>query len=147
MTQQKTKNKTFKQVLKQSALGIYYVSPMIISVLALAALLITFITPADIKNIFQGNAFLDTLYGAIAGGIMMGNAMVSYILGSELQAMNVSTYAITAFLLAWVSIGYLQIPMEISFFGKRFTFIRNILAIFFTFIISILIVITYESIR
>jgi uncharacterized membrane protein YraQ (UPF0718 family) len=147
MTQTKTKRKPFFQILKQSALGIYYVSPMIISVLALAALLITFITPDDVKSIFQGNTFLDTLYGAILGGIMMGNAMVSYILGSELQNMGVSIYAITAFLLAWVSIGYLQIPMEISFFGRRFTFIRNLLAIIFTFIISILIVITYESIR
>jgi uncharacterized membrane protein YraQ (UPF0718 family) len=144
---QKTNRKSFKQILIQSALGIYYVSPMILSVLGIAALLITFITPEQMQNIFKGNTLLDSIYGTIVGGIMMGNAMISYILGSELQDMHISLYAITAFLLSWVSLGYIQIPMEISFFGKRFVIIRNILALIFTFIISILIVFTYEKIR
>ena len=143
----KIKNKTFTHVLKQSALSIYYVSPMILSVLGIAALLITYITTKQMQNLFKGNVLLDSIYGTIAGGIMMGNAMVSYILGSELQAMHISLYAITAFLLSWVSLGYVQIPMEISFFGKKFVIIRNILALIFTFIISILIVFTYEKIR
>jgi uncharacterized membrane protein YraQ (UPF0718 family) len=120
---------------------------MILSVLGIAALLITFITPEQMQNIFKGNALLDSIYGTIVGGIMMGNAMISYILGSELQNMHISLYAITAFLLSWVSLGYIQIPMEISFFGKRFVIVRNILALIFTFIISILIVFTYEKIR
>ncbi len=77
----------------------------------------------------------------------MGNAMISYILGGELLKMGVSLYAVTAFLLAWVTIGYVQLPMEITFLGKRFTVIRNLMAIFFTLLISILIVLMYENIK
>ncbi len=137
----------FIQVLKQAALGIFYVSPMILGVLGLSAILLTFITPGQIKTLFTGNAVTDTLYGTITGAIMMGNAMISYILGGELLKMGVSLYAVTAFLLAWVSLGLVQIPMELSFFGKRFVIIRNLMAFVFTLLISILIVMTYEAVK
>jgi uncharacterized membrane protein YraQ (UPF0718 family) len=141
------KNKAFLPELKKAALNIYYVSPMILGVLGLSAILLTFITPSQIKTVFTGNPVADTIYGTFTGAIMMGNAMLSYILGGELLKMGVSMYAVTAFLLAWVSLGFVQLPMEVSFFGKRFVFIRNLLAVLFTLIISILIVMTYESIR
>ena len=127
-------------------MAFFKVSPMIVAVLALSALLLTFIPAEQVKNVFTGNPVTDTLFGTLTGGIMVGNAMISYILGGELLNMNISMYAVTAFLWAWVSIGYVQIPMEISFFGKRFTFAKNILSIVFTLIISILIVATYEKI-
>jgi uncharacterized membrane protein YraQ (UPF0718 family) len=147
ITNNKVQSPSFAKVLKQSAIGLYKVSPMIIGVLGLSALLLTFVPPEKVKAVFTGNPVTDTLFGTLTGGVMVGNAMVSYILGGELLKINISMYAVTAFLLAWVSIGYVQIPMEISFFGKRFTLIRNLLAIIFTLIISILIVVTYENIR
>jgi len=150
MKTKKTKEpqkRSFIQILKQAALGVFYVSPMILGVLGLSAILLTFVTPEQVKTVFTGNPVTDTLYGTLLGGVMMGNAMISYILGGELLKMGISLYAVTAFLLAWVSIGYVQIPMEISFFGKRFTIIRNVMAIVFTLIISILIVLTYEAIK
>jgi len=146
-TNNRPENPDFIQVLKKSVMSIYYVSPMILGVLGLSAILLTYITPEQVKTVFTGNPFTDTLYGTFLGGIMMGNAMISYILGGELLKMGVSLYAVTAFLLAWVTTGYVQIPMEISFFGKRFTLIRNLMALFFTLIISVLIVVTYERIK
>ena len=150
MTKKRTKppeKPSFFQVLKKAALSIFYVSPMILGVLGLSSLLLTYITPDQVKTVFTGNSITDTLYGTFLGGVMMGNAMISYILGGELLKMGVSLYAVTAFLLAWVTIGYVQLPMEIAFFGKRFTIIRNLMAILFTLLLSILIVLTYESIR
>ncbi len=135
----------FKKELKKAALGIYYMAPMILGVLGLSAILLTFINPSQIKTIFTGSPILDTLYGTLTGAVMMGNAMLSYILGGELLKMGVSLYAVTAFLLAWVSLGLVQIPMEISFFGKKFVIIRNTLAFLFTLIISVLIVFVYEK--
>ncbi len=148
MIKQKVNQKPdFLTVFKQAALSIFYVSPMILGVLGLSAILLTFITPDQIKSLFTGNAITDTIYGTMAGAIMMGNAMISYILGGELLKMGVSLFAVTAFLLAWISLGWVQLPMEISFFGKRFVLIRNLMAFIFTLVISILIVMTYEAIR
>lgn len=143
---QKNKPK-FITKLKQATLSIYYVSPMILGVLGLSAILLTFISPEQIKTIFTGNPFTDTILGTFTGAVMMGNAMISYILGGQLLQMGVSLYAVTAFLLAWVTLGIVQIPMELSFFGKKFVIIRNTMAFFTTLIISILIVLTYEAIK
>ena len=146
MKKNKTKPK-FSKILKQAALSIYYMLPMIIGILGLSAILITFIKPEQVKQVFTGMPLTDTIYGLFLGAIMMGNAMLSYILGGELLKMGISLYAVTAFLLAWVSLGIVQIPMEIEFFGKRFVIVRNVMAIIFTLITSLLIVVTYEAFK
>ncbi len=137
----------FSRILKQAVFSIYYMLPMILGVLGLSAILITFIKPEQVKQVFTGMPLTDTIYGLFLGAIMMGNAMLSYILGGELLKMGVSLYAVTAFLLAWVSLGIVQIPMEIEFFGKKFVIVRNAMAIIFTLITSLLIVVTYEAIK
>ncbi len=141
------KKPVFTQALKKSALGIYYVSPMILGVLGLSTLLVRFISTEQVKTVFTGSQYTDTFYGAITGSVMMGNALISYILGGELLNMDVTLFAVTAFLLSWVSLGVVQIPLEISYFGKRFTLFKNILAFVFTLVISVLIVWTYEAFR
>jgi len=134
----------FWVALKKATLGIFYMSPMIFGILGLSALMLRFISPQQMKVVFTGNPLVDTVYGSFTGAIMVGNAMLGYILGAELLKMKISLYAVTAFLLAWVTLGFVQIPMEVSFFGKKFVLIRNLLAFIFTLIISILIVMTYE---
>jgi len=142
-----SKFQEFKSALKKASMGIFYMSPMIIGVLGLSALMLGFISPQQIKTVFTGNPLVDTVYGLLSGAIMLGNAMLGYILGAELLKMEVSLYAVTAFLLAWVSLGFVQIPMELSFFGKKFVIIRNLLAFVFSLIISVLIVVSYESFK
>jgi len=142
-----TKRPKFSRILKQAALSIYYMLPMILGVLGLSAILITFIKPEQVKQVFTGMPLTDTIYGLLLGAIMMGNAVLSYILGGELLKIGISLYAVTAFLLAWITLGIVQIPMEIEFFGKRFVIVRNMMAIVFTLITSLLIVVTYEAIK
>jgi len=134
-------------VFKKSALGIYKISPMILGILGLASLLMVYLKPENIEKVFSGNVYLDTIYGTLLGSLMLGNAIISYILGGELLNTGISMYAITAFLLSWTSIGYVQIPLEISFFGRKFVILRTLLAIIFTLILSGLIVWTYETIK
>jgi len=138
--------KRFIGIMKKSSQGILYMFPMIIGILGLSSLLINYLNPDDIKHFFTGDRLMDTLSATFIGGLMLGNAVISYILGGELISAGVSMYAITAFLLAWVSIGYVQIPLEVSYFGKKFVLFRSLLAMIFTIVLSILIVISYEAI-
>jgi uncharacterized membrane protein YraQ (UPF0718 family) len=138
--------KKFIHILKKSSRGILYMFPIIIGILGLSSLLINYLNPEDVKQLFTGDRLWDTLSATIVGSLMLGNAFVSYILGGELIDAGVSMYAITAFLLAWVSIGYVQIPLEVSYFGKKFVLLRSLLAMIFTVILSVLIVLTYETI-
>jgi len=116
--------------------------PMIIAITALIGLFQTYITPSMLSNLFGFSDISDTLIGTFTGAISSGNGAVSYVVAQGLQDQGVSFYALSAFILAWVTLGFVQIPAEASIFGIRFTIIRNILALISTIVISYLAVIT-----
>jgi hypothetical protein len=76
------------------------------------------------------------------GAVLTGNPMISYILGGELTTAGVSLFAVTAFILSWVSLGIVQLPAEVEIFGLRFTFLRTLLTFIFIILISFSTVLT-----
>ncbi|OQY23769.1 MAG: permease [Desulfobacteraceae bacterium 4572_35.2] len=129
---------TLSSCLKNSLLSFASMIPMIIGVVALVAILQTLVPPEKLVGFFTGNPFIDTLIGTVCGAIAAGNPIVSYLLGGELLAHGVSLYAVSAFILAWVTLGFIQLPMEVAAFGARFTLVRNLLAIIATLTVAIL---------
>ena len=110
---------------------------MILGIIGLVGIFKAFITPTMLSSLFVKNAFYDTFIGLLVGAIAVGQAIISYILGGELLKDGVSMYGVSAFMLAWVTLGIVQLPLEASVLGIRFTILRNILAVIFTFIISV----------
>ena len=138
---------TFFQILKRSAMGFASMLPMILGVVGLVGLFQTLITPELLGSFFTGNIYYDTLVGTLAGGVAAGQAMVSYIIGGELLKEGISMYAVSAFVLSWVTLGVVQLPLEVEVLGMRFTILRNILAFIFTIIIALATVATVEVFR
>jgi len=91
---------------------------------------------------FTGHYLHDTLIGAVAGSISFGIPITSYIVGGELLGKGVSLLAVTAFLLAWTTVGVAMLPLEAAFLGKRFALIRNALNFFFAIALAALTVAT-----
>ena len=133
-----TLSPTLTSCLKKSLISFASMMPMIIGVVALVAMMQTLVPPEKLVSFFTGNPFIDTLIGTACGAIAAGNPIVSYLLGGELLAHGVSLYAVSAFILAWVTLGFIQIPMEVAAFGARFTLVRNLLAIIATLTVAIL---------
>ncbi len=131
------KKQPFVKILKRSAMAFASMLPMILGVVGLVGLFQTLITPEFLSSFFTGNVLWDTLVGTIAGGVAAGQAMVSYIIGGELLKEGISMYAVAAFVLSWVTLGVVQLPLEVEVLGLRFTVIRNILAFIFTIVIAI----------
>ena len=136
------KNRNFFISLKNSFFNVVVMLPMITAVVLIVGLFQTYVTKDMIISVFTRNKILDTLIGDIAGAVSIGQVIVGYILGGELLKDNVSLYAVTAFIISWITIGLIQIPAEIEVFGIKFTFIRNMLSFVFSIITSILIVVT-----
>ena len=139
-----SEKKTFVQVLKRSLFSFGFMLPMILGVVGLVGLFQAIITPELLRSFFTGNLFYDTLVGTVAGGVAAGQAMVSYIIGGELLKEGISMYAVAAFVLSWVTLGVVQLPLEVEVLGVRFTVIRNILAFLFTIIVALATVKTVE---
>jgi uncharacterized membrane protein YraQ (UPF0718 family) len=74
----------------------------------LIGLMKSFISFESIASIFTQNKFIDTAIGALLGSILAGNSINSYIIGHELIIGGVSLFAVTAFLIAWVTVGFIQ---------------------------------------
>ena len=113
-------------------------APLLLGVIGLVGLFQILVTPMMLASLFRGNPLVDTLIGTLTGAAAAGNPVVSYLLGGELLGQGISLYAVSAFILSWVTLGFIQLPAEIEVFGGRFTLYRNILAFVFTMLIAVL---------
>lgn len=93
-------------------------------------------------KVFTGNYLIDPVLGALGGSISFGIPLTSYVAGGELLAEGVSLLAVTAFLLAWTTVGLAMLPLEIVYLGKKFAIWRNIINFFFSIIVAILTIVT-----
>ena len=113
-------------------------APLLLGVIGLVGIFQVLVTPQMLAGLFQDNPLVDTLIGTLSGAAAAGNPIVSYLIGGELLDQGISLYAVTAFILSWVTLGFTQLPAEIEVFGGRFTLYRNILAFVFTMLIAVL---------
>ena len=128
----------FMRVLKRSGLMFWSMAPLLVGIMGLVGLLETLVTPEMLATLFRGRPVADTLVGTLAGAAATGNPVVSYLLGGELLQQGISLYAVTAFILSWVTLGVIQLPMEAEMFGARFMVLRNLLALGGTVLIAVL---------
>lgn len=140
------KKPSFPKALQKSSLSFLAMAPLLLGVIGLVGLFQVLVTPEMLASLFRGNPLLDTLIATVTGGLSAGHPIVSYLLGGELLGQGISLYAVSAFLLSWVSLGLIQLPAEVEIFGGRFTFLRNILAFIFTMLIAILTTLTVQAI-
>jgi len=121
--------------------------PVLMGVILLIALINT-IVPKDIyARVFTGNAFIDSFIGALTGSVFTGNPITSYIIGGELLKQGISLLAVVAFILSWVTVGVVQLPVEIQILGKKFAIVRNIVSFITAIIVSVLAVFTLRLIQ
>ena len=147
MSLKSEKKLSFRQSLKRAALSFLAMMPMILSIVGLMGLFQALVSKEMLASLFTGSPVVDTLIGTVAGGIAVGQPIVSYILSGELLDQGISIYAVTAFVLAWVTLGVVQLPLEADVLGLRFTIYRNLLAFAATILVSIATVWTLGIIR
>lgn len=138
MTPKEAARPAFLKVFQKSTLSFVAVMPLLLGVIGLVGLFQTLVTPQMLASLFRGQPLADTLIGTLSGAISSGNPIVSYLIGGELLQQGISLYAVTAFLLSWVTLGLIHLPAEVEVFGGRFTLYRNLLAFLFTVLIALL---------
>jgi len=136
-----------KQAFIKASLGFLSMTPMIVAVVALVGLMQVYVTPEALATLFGQSDILDVLTGTFAGAISVGQGIISYVIAGELFKQGISLYALSAFTLAWVTLGFIQLPAEASVFGVKFTLYRNLLALISTIFIAYLTVISLELLR
>jgi len=132
--------------LRKTLMSFKQTMPMLIGVMLLTSLALTAIPGELFQLIFTGNIIIDPLIGALMGSISAGNPINSYIIGGELLYAGVSLIAVSAFIIAWVTVGIIQLPAESMMLGRRFAIVRNTLSFLTAIIISIILVLILGAI-
>lgn len=129
------KKDKLKQSVKKAFIALWRMLPILLGVVLLVSFVRTIIP--DYSKLFTTNAFLDMFIGGVLGSIFAGNPLVSYVVGGELINDGISLFAITTFLVTWVTVGLVQLPAESILMGKRFAIPRNIIAFFSSFFVAL----------
>ena len=132
----KEETTTLKKAFSKALIGFISITPMLIAVIGLVGLMQVYLTPDMLARLFGYGPVLDTLSGTLAGAVSMGQGMISYVVAEGLMEQGVSHYALSAFILSWITLGFVQLPAEASVFGIKFTVYRNILTLISTIVIA-----------
>ena len=127
-----------KQSIIKAGKGLWKAFPMILGTILLISLISTLIPKSFYTNVFSNNIISDSFIGSLVGSISAGNPITSYIFGGELLNQGISLLAVTAFLVAWVTVGIIQLPAESAILGKKFALLRNISAFILAIIVAII---------
>jgi len=111
--------------MKRSGNQFVTMLPIFLGVVLLIGLFNTFISRNFFTALLSGNIVFDTFLGAFFGSILAGNPINSYIIGGELLQYGISLFAVTALIITWVTVGFIQLPVEIAALGRRFALLRN----------------------
>ena len=130
------------EALRKTVRGFGQMVPIMVGVILLVSLAAAALPEEFYSSLFTGNVLVDSLAGAVLGSIAAGNPVTSYLIGGELLARGISLVAITAFILAWVTVGVVTFPAESMIIGRRFAISRNVVSFFLSIAAAILVVFT-----
>jgi len=126
-----------KQSIQKAAKALWNSFPILLGVILLVSIVNVLIPSSAYSFLFRNN-FLDSFIGSALGSILAGNPITSYVIGGELLSQGISLTAVTAFIVAWVTVGLVQLPAESMLLGKRFAITRNITAFVLAIIVALI---------
>lgn len=95
-------------------------------IMALVALFLSWVPESFIKSLLGNpNEVLSVIFGAGIGTITIIPAFVAFPLSGSLLKSGANLVAVAAFLTTLTMVGFATMPIEIKYFGRKFTFIRN----------------------
>ena len=126
------------QAVVKSARAMSRLLPIIVGAILLVSIINSLIPKSFYVQFFRRNLLLDSIIGSLIGSISAGSPLTSYVLGGEFLKNGVSISAVTAFLVAWVTVGMVQLPVEVMILGRRFAIVRNLTAFGFAIAVGII---------
>ncbi len=135
----KDKNKT-KKSLKKAWKAFENILPeFLVVILFVGILLAVFDAEVISKIIGADSRWLGVILAAVVGAVTLIPGFVAFPTAAMLLQSGAGYMQIGAFVSALMMVGIVTIPVEIKYFGKKATIIRNILAFAFSFVVAFVI--------
>lgn len=111
--------------------------PSMLGILGLVGLLLAVVPNTVLTGLFGGHSAGGTLLAALVGSVTMMPAFVGFPLGASLLEAGAAVDKVACFLTTLLMVGVVTAPLEISYFGPRFTYWRNALGFVFALLIGL----------
>jgi uncharacterized membrane protein YraQ (UPF0718 family) len=132
-----TNQKKTKLALRKAWKSYENILPQFLSVLVLISILLAVLNTETIsKLIGSDSGWLGVMLAALVGSITLIPPFVSFPTAAMILKAGAGYMQIGAFVSTLSMVGVVTMPVEISFFGKRLTLLRNLLAFIFSFFVA-----------
>ncbi len=135
----KDKKKT-KMSLKKAWKAFENILPEFLAIITLVGVLLAILNPQVISKIIGNNSgFFGVIIAAVVGSITLIPGFVAFPTASMLLGNGAGYMQIGAFISTLMMVGIVTMPVEIKYFGKKLTLLRNLYAFIFSFIVAFII--------
>ncbi|WP_320176155.1 NifB/NifX family molybdenum-iron cluster-binding protein [Maridesulfovibrio sp.] len=128
-------NAAFRKGVRQ----FYQILPKLAGVIMLLGLFRGFVSEKTLFSLFSGSVLQDSIVGAALGSVLVGNPVNSYVIGDSLLRAGVKEAGVISLMMAWVTVGLIQLPVEVSALGTRFALLRNLCGFVMAVLMSLLV--------
>jgi len=125
--------------LKKSWKALENILPQFLSILLIIGITLAILTPQEI-NILIGNqsGWMGMMVAAVIGSVTLIPGFVAFPLTAVLYENGAGLMQIVVFISTLMAVGVVTLPVEIKYFGRKVSIIRNGLAFVYCFVVAIL---------
>lgn len=136
---QKDKKKT-NMALKKAWKSFENILPQFLSILFIIGIILAVLSPEIIsKLIGSQSGWLGMAIASIIGSITLIPGFVAFPLTANLLESGAGVMQLGVFISTLMMVGIVTVPVEMEYFGKKATILRNALAFIFSYIVAIVI--------
>jgi uncharacterized membrane protein YraQ (UPF0718 family) len=124
----KDRQKTL-QALKIAYNSFRNILPSMLGIIGLIGLMLALVPKETIEGLFGNNSPAGILIISAVGSVTLIPAFIAFPLAASLLQAGASIMAVSIFITTLLMVGVLTAPMEIQYFGKKFTILRNVFSL------------------
>jgi uncharacterized membrane protein YraQ (UPF0718 family) len=103
-------------------------APALLGMTGLVGLVLALIPPSLLTELFKHSGTAGFFLVAVVGSVVTMPAPVAFPLAGSLLKLGASLSSMAAFVTTLTMVGIVTAPMEMAYFGKRFTLVRQSLS-------------------
>jgi len=135
----KSRQKT-KMALKKAWKAFENILPQFLGVIILVGFALAFLDTQTIsKLIGSSSGWLGVAAASLIGAVTLIPGIIAFPTAALLLAGGAGYMQIGAFVSSLMMVGIVTAPVEIKYFGKKFTLLRNLIAFAFSFLVAFVI--------
>lgn len=135
----KDKNKT-KMALKKAWKAFENILPEFLSIIMIVGILLACINPDVIaKLIGSQSGWLGVIISGLVGAVTLIPGFIAFPTAAMVLKNGAGYMQIGAFISTLMMVGIVTAPVEMKYFGKKVTLLRNIISFLFSFLVAYII--------